>query len=353
MRRWLHISPLWLIFRGYRRDGSANYAILIAIVAFCAFQAALVAIGSFIDGTWYSANGGTGFLEHYGVWALLVTDPLLLISAAYAYRRFRLALARLPIVDGKSSKITVGRIVRPHIGHLRLRGKGLYLYILFVTIGVIGWIDNLHRTKYPHVYFNHDVFDSMAFEYGYYATKFALFNSWIIIYPAVGFFLISMSLSTRLILVKLTDNSVIQPYVLHPDGAFGLSELGKLNVSLLFPYLLSFITLFAVMFTHGRAYYSALIPLLLLSVLFISISYLTISPVLSQVQKARRAAFKRLVGESSDFERMDTSKRIIFGVERLSYAMSSRSPYSLNMQIALQVMRLVPIAMTLSKLFAH
>jgi hypothetical protein len=156
-----------------------------------------------------------------------------------------------------------------------------------------------------------------------------------------------------MVLIKLTKGSLLRPRVLHPDGSFGLSELGKLNVSLLFPYLLSFITLFAVMFTHGQAYYSALIPLLILSAIFISISYLTISPVLSQVQEARKAAFKRLAAESTAFERMEAGKKITFAVERLSYAMSNRSPYSFNMQIVLQVMRIVPLAMTASKLLVH
>ena len=327
--------------------------ILVCIAVLCALQAALVVGGSYVDGTWYSANGGTGFLEHYGLWAVLVSDPLLLISAAYAYRRFRLAMARLPIVEGAVSKVTVSRIVTPHVDHLRLRRRGVYLYLLFIAVGVLGWLDNLYRTSHPYTYFDHDVFDSTNFDYGYFATKLALFNSWILIYPAVGFFLISMSLSTRTILIKLTESSLIQPQVLHPDGSFGLSELGKLNVSLLFPYLLSFITLFAVMLTHHRAYYSALIPLLILSALFIAISYITISPVVSQVQKARKAAFKRLAFESTSFEQMDTSKKITFVVERLSYGMSGRSPYSLSMQAALQFMRLVPIAMTASKLFAH
>jgi hypothetical protein len=353
MPRWSHISPFWPILRGFYRGGAANYAILIGIAVFCAVQAILVGGGSYIDGTWYSANGGTGFLEHYGVWALLVSDPLLLISAAYAYRRFRLAMTRLPIVEGKESKLMVSRIVRPYADHLRLKRRGIYLYVLFVAIGIIGWVDNLYRTNYPYTYFDHDVFDSTNFQYGYYATKFALFNSWVLIYPAVGFILISMSLSTRMILIKLTERELIQPRVLHPDGSFGLSELGRLNVILLFPYLLSFVTLFAVMFTHRQAYYSALIPLLILSFIFISISYLTIGPVLVQVQEARKAAFKRLAVESTAFERMDGDKKIVFAVQRLSFAMSNRSPYSLTTQIALQIMRLVPIAMTASRLFVH
>lgn len=353
MGRWRRISPLWVIFRGYECDGSANYAVLIGILAFGTLQAVSVAVGSYVDDTWYTASGGTGLLEHYGVWAVLASDPLLLMSAAYAYRRFRIAMARLPIIDGEEAKIAVGRIVRPRIDHLRLRSRGLYLYGLFVAIGTIGWVDNLNRTNHPYVYFKHDVFDSTNFNYGYYTTKFVLFNSWALIYPAVGFLLISMSLSTRFILISLAKNSLIRPYVLHPDGSFGLSELGKLNVSLLLPYLLSFMTLFAVMITHGRAYYSALIPLLILSVIFTSISYLTISPVLSQIQQARRGAYKRLVIESSDFDRMDAGKRISFAVERLSYAMSNRTPYSLSMQIALYTMRFIPLAVTLSRLFAH
>src|SRR5580704_19341160 len=124
MHRWLHISPVWVILHAFHRDGAVNYTILITVIAFCTVQAVLVAGGSYIDGTWYSASGGTGFLEHYGVWAVLISDPLLLISAAYAYRRFRFTMVRLPIVDATASKQMVLRVVKPHIDHLRLKRRG-------------------------------------------------------------------------------------------------------------------------------------------------------------------------------------------------------------------------------------
>ena len=326
---------------------------VIGVLALCALQAGLVALGSRLDGTWYAANGGTTFLRHYGVWAVLASDPLLLLTTALAYRQFIHAMAKLPIAEGAPSRRAVNRILLPHLEFLHLRGRGANFYLFLVCVGTLGWIDNLHRTNDPLAYFSHDVFDSTNFKYGYYATKWALFNSWIVIYPAVGFVLISMSLSTRRILAKLMDQSLLRPSVLHPDDSFGFSELGKLNVYLLFPYLLSFVTLFAVMLTHKQAYNAALFPLIILSAIFVSISYLTIGPIVSHVQEARRVAADRLTAASNEFSQMDTDKKVSFATERLSYSFSSGSPYSSNTRLALLIMRLVPIAMTASRLLMH
>ena len=91
MRTSPYNFPLQLIIRGFAALGNPNWAIVRLIIGVGALQVAVVALASYVDGTWWLDGVGDGLLEHYGVWAILVTDPLLLISAAFAYRRFRLS----------------------------------------------------------------------------------------------------------------------------------------------------------------------------------------------------------------------------------------------------------------------
>jgi hypothetical protein len=107
------------------------------------------------------------------------------------------------------------------------------------------------------------------------------------------------------------------------------------------------------MLTHHKAYSAAIIPLIALSALFVSVSFITISPVTAQLRDARRRALKRLALECKSFEKMDQAHRIKFAAERLSFVTSSRSAYSTNLQIILQIMRIAPIALTVSRLFVH
>ena len=55
------------------------------VLAVAAMQSAGVFAGSHVGGTRFLPDVGDGFLEHYAVWATLVSDPLLVIAAGLAY----------------------------------------------------------------------------------------------------------------------------------------------------------------------------------------------------------------------------------------------------------------------------
>jgi hypothetical protein len=333
---------------GFRRDGTPNWPWLSWIIAFGSLQAAFVVVATYLDNSWYLQSPNKGLFQHYGACALLITDPLLLVSASYAYRRFRIALSTLPLCDPERDRSRARAIARPYLEFLHLKGRARYAYLLFVTVGILAWANNIYETANPKIYFKHDVFDSTTFHFGYYVYKTVLFDSWVIIYPIVGFLLLLMCFFIRLILIKLRLRQMICPNVLHPDGSYGLSNLGTLNICLLTPYLLTFTVIFGVIFTHEAAYASLIVPLFVFSILFIVVSFITIKPVLDQAKEIKRLTYKRLVRRSYS-RYVDLSEQLAFGIERLSYALSNGSPYSQGGRILLLLMRAGPVVLTTTR----
>jgi hypothetical protein len=341
---------VYFILVGFSRRGNPSLAIIVGFLLFSLFQAGLVAMGSYWDDTWHLQHGGKGFLDHYGVWAILIADPLLMISTAFAWYQFRATMADLPLVPAPNSRTELRRRVAPYMQFTRLKENGIFLYIILVVFGGLAWINNIYQTSDPVNFFGHKVFDSTEFIFGFVANKFVLFVSWVIVYPACSFVTLSLSLSTFFILRRLRSSGLIRPSVFHPDGCYGLAGLGKLNVCLLIPFLLAFLVLFAILITHARAYASIVIPLILLTAAFLAVSVTTIQPILSQAKEAERNSYQQLRAQSINVPRTDPGAALAFGIERLCFAMSNGSPYSKTTKTLLTVLRAIPVTVTTIKL---
>lgn len=333
---------------GFRRDGSPNWKLISGTLAFGLLQILAVTIATYVDHSWRLHERDRGLLEHYGAMALLVTDPLLLISVSFAYRRFRLAMSTLPLCTPDLNRERTRRIVKRYVDILHMRGAGLWLYLGLLVVGILSWINNLRQTRNPIEFFGHDVFDSTSFMTGFVVYKIVLFNSWVGIYPLAGFMIVSMCFSTRLILERLHRNRMICPNLLHPDGCYGLASLGTLNICLLLPFILAFSVVFGVAITHETAYASLVVPLLGLSGLFVVVSFVTIKPIATEARRIEAATYKSLVARSGT-PRRTAPEQISFGVERLCFALASGSPYSRTAKTLLLVMRAAPAVVTASK----
>jgi hypothetical protein len=344
--------PVRLLLSGFSRRGYPSPSIIVGFFLFSLFQTGLVIAGSYLDGTFHLEHGGKGFLEHYGVWAILITDPLLMISTAFAWYQFRATIVDLPVVLVPNCRAELRRRVAPYAHFVELKQNGVFLYILLVVLGCLAWINNVYQTNDPVRFFGHKVFDSTEFIFGFAANKLVLFVSWVLVYPACGFVTLSLCLSTFLILRRLRSAGLIKPSVFHPDGCYGLSNLGKLNVCLLVPFLLAFLVLFAILITHARAYASIVVPLIILTALFLAVSVITIQPILSQAREAERNSYQLLRTASMNLPHTDFSGAIAFAIERLCFGMSSGSPYSKTTRALLTVLRAIPVTVTTFKLIA-
>lgn len=346
---WL-AAPLRLATRTFRSRGHINAPFVLVLSAFGIAQIAIVTLCSYIDGTWYLPGSARGLLQHYGAWAILVSDPLLLVAAGYAYYRLRLTFSTLPISESGKAREEVRRLLLPYFSWIKGGRNGTLVYALLVVLGLFCWLTNIHQTIAPELVYHHDVFDSRAHIYGFLAYKFCLFTSWVIVYPVVGYLLLSMSISTRIALERLRRRQLLRPHVTHPDNCYGLRNVGTLNVALLWPYFVVYVVMFLLLITHQSIYETLLFPLIAITVIFVAMSYVVIGPAYKLLNSAKRETYAELVRRSSARRDQHGPNTLKFAVERLCYVAADASPYSSNAKRLLVAMRLIPIGALVLKL---
>jgi hypothetical protein len=320
--------------------GRPSIRLVAAIVTTSVAQAIAVVLGSYIDGTWYLSGTGKGLFQHYAAWALLCTDPLLVLATGFAYYRFKLTLTRLPVRPERRKEYQ--RFVAPFLQYVSGQGNAAFVYALCVVIGVLSWLNNIRQTIDAVPFYHHEVFDSLSHPFGFVGFKACLFLSWVVVYPIVGFLLLSMSVSIYLILERGSSRDILWPHVTHPDNCYGLRDVGSLNIALLSPYLLTYSVMFAVLVTLGY-YGSILIPLVALTIIFIAVSYIVLMPAHTLLKAAKEKTFTALARRSSAGTPRDTSGISEFAVERLCFATATASPYSEKAKLVLAIMRAIPI----------
>ncbi len=343
--------PVAAVRRLFGPGGQPVLGAILVVFSIAALQSAGVFAGSYFDGTLFLPDVGDGFFEHYGVWAILVSDPLLVIAAGLAYRRFLIAFDTLPIAQKDADSETLKHLVDPHVTFLNMADRSKYVYFLLVATGCLCWLNNLRQTVDPVEIYGNDVFDSAQYHWGYYANKLNLFSSWVVVYPLVGFMLVSMSVSTRQVLMKLAQDNRLKPNVLHPDGCYGMLNLGILNASLLLPYLLSYGVIFALLITHETTYFSVGAALVGLTITMLVASFVTIGPITGVGRRVRNDTYEVLEEKSKTYNGNRKTLENRFAFERICFATARASPYSRWLQTAVNSARVMPVVATSLKLF--
>lgn len=332
-------------------DGQPVWSAILVVLLIATLQSGGVFAGSFADGTLFLPDVGDGFLEHYGVWAILVSDPLLIVAAGLAYRRFLIAFDTLPLAQKDTEYRTLKHLMEPHMVFLNMSGRSKYVYFLLVATGCLCWLNNLRQTVDPVEIYGNDVFDSAQYYWGYYANKLNLFSSWVVVYPLIGFMLVSMSVSTRRVLINLARDNRLKPNVLHPDGCYGMLNLGILNASLLVPYLLSYGVIFALLITHETTYLSVVAALIGLTITMLVASFVTIGPITGVGRKVRDDTYEALEEKSKSYNGNRKTLENRFAFERICFSSARASPYSKWLQTAVNGARVLPVIVTSLKLF--
>jgi hypothetical protein len=347
MLAYLLKTPLRICRRVFRSRGRANLVLLFGIIGLAALQMAIVVACSRGDGSWMLTNG-KGLSQHLAAWVILVTDPLLLLSGAVLYRQFLISMLTLP-ARGEVSRIEIKLLLRRWLPLIHARGKYQYIYFLCLVAGFLGWLLNVKHTIDPVSTYNHDVFDSAAHLPSFIAFKTALFLSWAIVYPSVGFLFLATAFSTWRILRCSERMSLIEPRMEHPDHCYGLRNIGTLNIAVLAPFLIVFSSIYAIIETHQTLYGAIIAPIVIVFVLFIWTSYIVIRPVYSLLGAARTKAYNNLV-KRIDAEPPSPYLRLRLAVDRLIYSTATASPYSTGTKIVLVAMQGVsamPLALSL------
>lgn len=342
--------PVKAIANLFDVNGRATWSTIALVLGIAAIQSICIYAGAVVDDTLWLPNEGDGFLEHYGVWAILATDPLLIIATGFAYRRFQIAINTLPLSTKKQTLKAFDQTVETYLNYINMNKSSIFVYYLLVAFGFLCWLNNIRLTVEPTETYGNDVFDSSQYVWGYYANKVNLFTSWVVVYPIVGFLLVSMSLSIRLILQRLTSANAIALNVLHPDGCYGMRSLGILNLSLILPYVLAYCVVFALLITHENQYFTIIAALVGLTVTMVSASFLTIGPISTLGRKIKDETYAKLEKKSRDYNGNNKTLINRFAFERICYSTARASPYSKWIQTFLSMFRIVPVLLTASRL---
>jgi len=327
-----------------------NWLPILLVLLFGLVQATLVFAASYLDNTLFLPNEGDGFLEHYGVWAILASDPLLLIATSFAYRQFFISIRTLPINYDEGGTYALQRIIKPFSNFINMTGNSKFLYLFLVIVGFLSWLNNLKQTIDPSITYGNDVFDSSQYLLGFVANKACLFISWVIVYPLVGFMLLSMSWAIRQILKKVVFENRVRPKLIHPDSCYGLAKLGTLNISILLPFVLAYLTMFSLLITHEKSYLSIQIPLVVVTIVLLILSYVTIAPITRLSKKIHSETMERLAKEAVELEGNRTPPTLKFSLERSCLPTVTPSPYKGITASMISAIRLLPVAMTVSKI---
>jgi hypothetical protein len=86
-----------------------------------------------------------------------------------------------------------------------------------------------------------------------------------------------------------------------------------------------------------------------ITTIIVFVSFVTIYPILAQIRDARNKQYKNLIDREKDITTLDFSETLLFGIERVCYALSNDTPYSRDTKMLLIAFRVIPIAITAYK----
>jgi hypothetical protein len=279
--------------------GAPSLKFLLGVIGFTFFEVGAVVAASVFDGTFFESSPVKGLLHHYGILAILITNPLLIISVAAANFQYRRTLATLPVTADARKNIV--RHLRPCRAALLGRGRAHELtYLFLVLFSILCWLINVQQSYDPKTFFGSDVFDSAKHLWGFISVKLLLFVTWVILYPIATFTTLWLTVaSKRISTFLLTNKAARHLNVVHPDKSYGLRNLARLHSWLLAQFFIAAMVAFWVTVTHTKIYglqeapkTAALLVSLLLAILFIVV---LIRPLASLVRQAHKQTFDELM----------------------------------------------------------
>ena len=121
-----------------------------------------------------------------------------------------------------------------------------------------------------------------------------------------------------------------------------MKNVGTLNIAILCPYLLAFIVIFSLLITHQMLYGSVLIPLAVVTVIFLASSFVVIWPAHLMLWKARDKEYRDLTRSARDDPPATDTELLRFTARRFFFSAATASPYSETTKALIFAMRATP-----------
>lgn len=316
--------------------------------------AAAVVLCCFIEDTINLDDGGKGLAVHYGIWAIFISSPLLVVFGYAVYSEFLNALTSL-------SKYTVGDSlpkaledkVEKHRDSLHLKTSTRYNLWAFIVVGWLCWLLNIKQTIYPFDSYGNDVFDAYPHLLGFISFKLYLGVLWVLVYPALSFLAAHIFISLTSILRYMGKEELFRLDFFHEDNCGGVSIFGWINLLLLGMTFIVFSTVMAILMTHEGNYATIWSAVVLSLALIIIQSVTGVYSIHMFVQRKKREVLSKLNKFLNDALLADDEHQSFpqeFLAVRDHIAQIRSFPYTKSARIFVNTIRLSPAAVGLMQI---
>lgn len=301
-------------------------------------QAALLVGAAALDDNFWLPDRAIGLLEHPGITAIVLADGLVLALVGYAARRFLRSANRMPVIDSAINRRYLRQAVSRGRAALLLRDRAGVLFFLFCAgLGALFWLFNALQTRDSDLYYGRDVFDSSRHFYSYIAMRIVLAMSWVVLYPYVALVFVAISGNLYRVTRGLAHRRQLKYKTFHPDGCGGFSIIGEISFAAIMAVMALYASLTIVITTHHHLSVLQVSGFVLLSAMFVALTFLITWP------STRFLLERRRVDRREGYRQLSLRRDAFAAVKLLWIATAaSYSPYALYQRMLINGARLLP-----------
>ena len=257
----------WLKKVGIKSTVNQNFFI-------SSLMALFLLLAAIVDGTLFLKKENIGFFEHPAIWAFLILQAFIPFSLFKSIEKF----LETPIcgqlnfkkkfIDAEFPKYV--ELIKKYAS--RSNNISRFIFILFVTVGFIGFTWNSYQNQFPIKFLGFDFWDSINHTWGYWITRLYKFYLWVVLFPTLAHLQIFVLFTIRnfLINASMSENFFILAY--HPDGCGGVRVFIDTSIRPIIPIMaiISILTLNVVLI-HQKFDPTTLLGLLTTIIIFIAV----------------------------------------------------------------------------------
>jgi hypothetical protein len=254
-----------------------------------ALAAAVILIGSALDGSLILPGRSIGLLEHPGIWIFFVLQVALPLLIRYSLKKLIKARSKIREVAKSGAKMS-DLVIRPLVAFLRLKDReSRFAATIIYSAGLAAFVWNTYQNELPGVIIPYDFWDSKNFVFGFWLTRiYKLYMlGWFLPYIGmihVGILVVVLRIIRR---ARVSGNLKLIPF--HPDGVGGLGFVpGLVTTPIIVTVLVSSISTAAAFEVHRAA---DVTPIMGLTIIILATGIAYVIPIL--VLRADIVAMKR------------------------------------------------------------